>query len=142
MDCPVIDVTSVGFLDENLKGSARAFRLREQKSIGRIEGLMHRLPAELRDGHAERDVNRSAREDVDEPPDRGPEAFDGAFGGLAWQRLEFRDAISMGLKSGLQGGRNRNVAPSASIRVWTEARLWLERLSRCPAGDAKHRREG
>src|SRR5215213_5459548 len=44
--------------------------------------------------------------------------------------LSLANAFSMGLKSGLQGGRSSRLAPAASIRARTLAPLWLDRLSR------------
>lgn len=38
------------------------------------------------------------------------------------------NAFSIGMKSGLYGGRKRKVAPTASIVCFTAARLWLQRL--------------
>jgi hypothetical protein len=69
--------------------------------------------------------------------------------------LSFANAISIiarqvivcnnrevGLKSGLYGGRNRSLAPAASIYSRTEARLWLERLSIMTTSSESQCRDG
>jgi hypothetical protein len=44
--------------------------------------------------------------------------------------FSFANASSIGLKSGLYGGRNRSRAPACSIAVCTSGCLWTARLSR------------
>lgn len=43
--------------------------------------------------------------------------------------LRRKYAFSIGLKSGLKGGRNVRLVPAASIRSRTTLRVWLDRLS-------------
>jgi hypothetical protein len=65
--------------------------------------------------------------------DRGGDEVDDVVevGGRAARRnaLSLAKASSMGLKSGLYGGRKRRDAPAASIAVCTSGCLWGARLS-------------
>jgi hypothetical protein len=67
-----------------------------------------------------------------------PKLIVGSCSSASDQGLElFEKAISMGFRSGLYGGRNRNQAPiSRRVRV-APGLLWLDRLSRITTSPAR-----
>ena len=70
-----------------------------------------------------------ALEDIDRLSDEAPETGYGALARFPEHRPQARERLFEGVKSGLQGGRNRSVAAAAFNFSRIAARLWLDRLS-------------